>query len=211
MTGPLRWPCAVLAAITMAEEFGQIRCHLVELLARGRDQLGRHRIRRAEGRRRLRIVLNYQLQPSGYFGAASVRAATVDAGQEAPELYLPVRDWSLIFTALPVKREHRGEVSRLLGVSPGTAGPINDKEMVRKTLDRKGSHYGQADKPFVVALLCMSSFMEDDDIEQALTLAVWVDRNEMSNSVIVTRRIKNESWFSRVESKVLSRGLNSQR
>jgi hypothetical protein len=48
------------------------------------------------------------------------------------------------------------------------SGAVNDKEMARKTLNRKGSHYGQMDKPFVVALLCMSSFMEDNDIEQAL-------------------------------------------
>lgn len=92
----------------------------------------------------------------------------IDAGQEPPELYLSVRDWRLIFAAFPVKREHRGNPGRLLGIYPATAGVVNDKEMVRKTMKRKGSHYGIPDKPFVVALLCMSSFMEDGDIEQAL-------------------------------------------
>jgi hypothetical protein len=95
-------------------------------------------------------------------------ATAVDAGQEPPELYLPVRDWRLIFTALPVKPEHRGKPGRLLGIYPAMSGAVNDKEMARKTLNRKGSHYGRMDKPFVVALLCMSSFMEDNDIEQAL-------------------------------------------
>ncbi|MDQ3763492.1 MAG: hypothetical protein M3460_18245 [Actinomycetota bacterium] len=64
-------------------------------------------------------------------------AAAIDAGQEAPEFYLPVRDWGLIFAAFPVKREHRGKPGRLLGIYPAVAGPVNDKEMVRKTLKRK--------------------------------------------------------------------------
>ncbi len=92
----------------------------------------------------------------------------IDAGQEPPKFHLPVGDWGLIFTALPVKREHRGKPGRLLSIYPVSAGVVNDKEMVRKTLKGKGGHYGLLDKPFVIALLCMSSFMEDDDIEQAL-------------------------------------------
>lgn len=95
-------------------------------------------------------------------------AAAIDAAHEAPELYLPVRDWGLIFTALPIKREHRGKPGRLLGMYPSLAGVVNDKEMARKTLNRKGRHYGLPDKPFVIALLCMSSFMEEEDIEQAV-------------------------------------------
>jgi hypothetical protein len=123
-------------------------------------------------------------------------AAEIDAGQEAPELYLGVRDWRLIFTAFPVKREHRGEIGRLLGVYPATAGPVNDKEMVRKTLNRKGSHYGPLDKPFVVALLCMSSFMGDDDMEQALfgSLACRYYVNEPSRKVHWVR-LRDGFWM----------------
>lgn len=111
--------------------------------------------------------------------------AAIDAGEEAPELYLPVRDWRLIFTALPVKSEHRGKPGRLLGIYPATAGVVNAKEMARKTLDRKGGHYGQLDKPFVVALLGMSSFMEDRDMEQALfgSLAVQYYVNDPGREV----------------------------
>jgi hypothetical protein len=95
-------------------------------------------------------------------------AVALDAGHELPELYLPVRDWKLIFKAFPIKPEHRGKPGRLLGIYPAMAGFVNDKERVRKALNRKGGHYGLPDKPLVVALLCMSSFMDNDGMEQAL-------------------------------------------
>lgn len=106
-------------------------------------------------------------------------AEAMNADEEPPELCLRVRDWELIFTPLPIKAEARGKPGRLLGIYPASGGFVNDKEMVRKTLQRKRRHYGRPDKPLVFALLCMSSFMADEDIEQALlgSLAVqyWVN------------------------------------
>lgn len=92
----------------------------------------------------------------------------IEAGHEVPKCYLSVRDWKLVFRAFPVKREYRGKSGRLLGMYPVTAGIVNNKEMIRKALNRKGGRYGLPDKPLVVALLCMSSFVEDDALDQAL-------------------------------------------
>ena len=95
-------------------------------------------------------------------------ARALDASEEVPELHLPVRDWTLIFTPLPIKPDRRGKAGRLLGLYPASAGFVNDKTMVRKALERKRRQFGQLDKPFVVALLATSSFMDDEDIAQAL-------------------------------------------
>jgi hypothetical protein len=95
-------------------------------------------------------------------------AQAIDAGEDLPELVLPVRDWTLVFTPLPIKPERRGRRGRLLGIYPASGGLVNDKEMVRKTLERKRRQFGRLDSPFVVALLATSSFMADEDIAQAL-------------------------------------------
>lgn len=101
-------------------------------------------------------------------------AGALDAGNDIPELELSVRDWELVFTPLPIKREARGQPGRLLGIYPASTGFVNDKEAVRRTLARKRRGYGLPDKPFVIALLCTSSFMSDEDIEQALMGSVSV-------------------------------------
>ncbi|SMD27185.1 hypothetical protein [Kibdelosporangium aridum] len=95
--------------------------------------------------------------------------AALDNGGETPELYLSVRDWGLIFTAHPIKPARRGKPRhRLLGVYPAYGGFVNDQHKLRKTLDRKARHYGALDKPFVIAVMGMSSFMDNEDVENAL-------------------------------------------
>jgi len=88
---------------------------------------------------------------------------------DAPTLRLPVRDWELVFTAIPVKPEARGRPDhRMLGMGPSMGGMVNDVDMLMRTLERKRSKYGRPDEPFMLAVLLMSAFMENEDIEQAL-------------------------------------------
>lgn len=98
-----------------------------------------------------------------------VVAATYEAGQRLPEFKLSVRDWEITFSAIPVKKSARQESDRrLLGMGPYSGGYVNDREMLRKTFSRKRGRYGQLNAPFVLAVLSMSTFLEDTDVEQAL-------------------------------------------
>jgi hypothetical protein len=96
-------------------------------------------------------------------------SAAMDNGDEPPELCLPVRDWGLMFTAHPIKPEYRGKPrNRLLGAYPAYGGFVNDQHKLRKTLNKKAGHYGVLDKPFIIAVMGMSPFMDNEDVENAL-------------------------------------------
>jgi len=93
----------------------------------------------------------------------------IAAGAKVREqLHLEVRDWSLVLTAIPRSPAKRGKHGRLLGVGPGMTGPVNDVEMLRRTLERKRRVYGRPNEPIVVAVLLVSGFVDNEDIEQAL-------------------------------------------
>lgn len=88
---------------------------------------------------------------------------------DLPSFRLETRDWVIDLEAFPVKAEARGDPRhRLVGVGPISAGYVNDMEMLEKTLRRKFRHYGPLDLPFVVGVLGASSFLEREDVEQAL-------------------------------------------
>lgn len=53
-------------------------------------------------------------------------------------------------------------------MGPMQAGGVNDTEQLKSTLKRKAGRYGKPDTPFVIAVQCMSSFMDSLDIEEAL-------------------------------------------
>jgi hypothetical protein len=101
-------------------------------------------------------------------GLDADEVATVDFS-EAPQLRLQPRDWDFTLTAIPIKPEARGKPGhRLLGMGPSMGGAVNDVEMLGRTLERKRRKYGKPGLPLVFAVLLMSSFMENEDIEQAL-------------------------------------------
>ena len=87
----------------------------------------------------------------------------------APEFVLTVRGWTIEYGALPVKPESRGERGRLIGSYPMTGG-FTGNEMLRyrDIVKRKGQHYGLPDKPFMVAVLNTSAFLEQDEVAEAL-------------------------------------------
>ncbi|WP_407689718.1 hemin-binding protein [Mycobacterium sp. HUMS_1102779] len=96
-------------------------------------------------------------------------AEQIDAGMGIPALVLRVRGWIIEYGAFPVKPESRGETSRLIGSYPMTGGSINnDTVRYRDLVSRKGGHYGQPDKPLVVAVLNTSGFLEQDEVAEAL-------------------------------------------
>jgi hypothetical protein len=56
----------------------------------------------------------------------------------------------------------------LLGYGPASAGWVDDKQQLRDTLKQKRGRYGDPNVPLVVAVNCVSSFMEPRDIADAL-------------------------------------------
>ncbi|ORB87509.1 hypothetical protein B1987_13675 [Mycobacterium kansasii] len=94
----------------------------------------------------------------------------IEAGMGVPNFVLSARGWTIEYGAFPVNPENRGEESRrLIGMYPMTGGFIdNDMLRYRDTVKHKGGHYGLPDKPFMVAVLNTSGFLEHDDVAAAL-------------------------------------------
>jgi hypothetical protein len=113
----------------------------------------------------------------------------------APELELRPRDWDFVLRAIAVKPEARGRAGhRLLGMGPSVAGFVNDIDMMGRTLDRKRRKYGKPDEPLVFAILPMSSFIEKEDVEQALLgrVAYQFDPHDFQRGIWVRHR--NGFW-----------------
>jgi hypothetical protein len=107
-----------------------------------------------------------------------------------PEFLVEVDDWAILFEAVPVKPEARGNTGRLLGGGPATAGYVDDVEQLRDTLKHKRGKYGTPDVPLVVAVNGVSSFMQPNDISGALygTMAVQYRQGAPGSSKWVRQR-----------------------
>ena len=117
-------------------------------------------------------------------------------GGELPTEVVGCRGWEIAFEAWP-KNEARGKAGpRVLGIGPIQAGGVNDIEQLRSTLKRKAGRYGEPSIPFVIAVQCLSAFMELLDIEQALfgSEAFEVPVDEISQARLY--RQKNGFWIS---------------
>ena len=90
-------------------------------------------------------------------------------GSEPPKLEVRFRDWAFTVEAFGASPEHRdADDHRLLGLGPVVAGWVDDIERINAGLKRKFGRYGPLDLPLVVAILGMSSFVELQDVEEAL-------------------------------------------
>lgn len=77
------------------------------------------------------------------------------------------------------------------------AGGVNDIEQLRSTLKGKAGRYGKPKIPFVVAVQCMSAFMEPLDIEQALFGSETFEVPTKGDSQARLFRQRNGFWVSR--------------
>jgi hypothetical protein len=95
--------------------------------------------------------------------------AAESAGQEPETRELRFRGWSLRFTAIPLRPEARGaDEHRLIGSQSRSFGQIEDVAPLRRKLKKKARHYGDLDHPYVIAVLCAGTFVDDADISAAL-------------------------------------------
>lgn len=95
--------------------------------------------------------------------------ASLAAGGARKQLEYSTGGWTLLLEADPLQREHRDYPHhRVLAGGAGGADEIDDITPLRRKLKDKAGRYGDLGKPYVVALLCAGTFVEDRDIEQAL-------------------------------------------
>lgn len=93
----------------------------------------------------------------------------MEADAEAPHFVLRCRGWEVSFFAWPLNPERRGRPGhRVVGAGPAMGGAVDDIAQLESKLKVKAGRYGRPDEPYVIAILCLSSFMERLDIEQAL-------------------------------------------
>jgi hypothetical protein len=111
-----------------------------------------------------------------------VVAASMKAGARPPIHPFAFRDWRIRLEAFPIRPEARGDPDhRLVGVGPMSGGYVNDREILGKALERKKRRHSKVDSPLVVAVLGMSTFLDDLDVEQALfgSEAVVIDSGQL--------------------------------
>jgi hypothetical protein len=71
--------------------------------------------------------------------------------------------------AYPKAEKSRGDPNfRTIGAEPPRGGMIDDREPILRKLRSKARRYEHPDGPFVIAILCQRTFVEDMDIEWAL-------------------------------------------
>jgi hypothetical protein len=93
----------------------------------------------------------------------------IAAGMSNPELVLTARGWVIEYSAWPRDPESRNEQGRLIGIYPVIGGWTNNEvSRYYGTVKGKGGRYGTPDKPFVVAVLNTSPFLEQDEVAEAL-------------------------------------------
>jgi len=61
-------------------------------------------------------------------------------------------NWDIKFEAIPIKPDRRGRGQRVIGTLSSGARWINGWEPIRDAIRSKGNHYGELDKPLVVAV-----------------------------------------------------------
>lgn len=93
-----------------------------------------------------------------------------EAGADPPaRSFAPAIDWEVHLRAFALSPEARGAPDhRMIGIGPASVGMVNDREKLAAKLRGKSRRYGRPGIPLVIAVLSLSSFADDDDVEEAL-------------------------------------------
>ncbi len=104
--------------------------------------------------------------------------ADLAAGGERPRFDYATGGWTFSIVADPLQPEHRDYPHhRVLAGRFSDADTIDDFTPLRRKLKKKAGRYGVLNMPYVLAILCAGTFVEDREINAALMgpLVHWFD------------------------------------
>jgi len=124
---------------------------------------------------------------------------TQQGDQSLPTFPIRWGGWEVDLVAWPRAEEDRGEPHNPLGAfGPGRGSQLDDVTSLRKRLHAKGSHYGDLDVPFVIAVLMLRDFADDRDVEAGLfgTKAIqYTQRRGMDDPPPWARWIRRDDGY----------------
>lgn len=121
--------------------------------------------------------------------------AAQQRGEDHPETTLRVGDWCVRVSAYALAPEHRDYPHhRVVGGRSFGGGGIDDVKPIKKRLRSKASHYGEMPEPFVVAMLCAGTFVDDRDINKALFGRIGY-RHDAGANELVGERQRDGVWM----------------
>lgn len=87
-----------------------------------------------------------------------------------PEKTIDSGDWTFWFRVIPRREEARGRNPRAgaIGIGPMTRSGGSAASRLAAALEQKAGYYGDLDEPFLIALNCGDTFVDWDDIVDAL-------------------------------------------
>lgn len=111
------------------------------------------------------------------------------------------RGWVARFWPMPKKAGHRRVRDHTIGIGPISTGFVDTTGPLREAIDQKRpTRYGPLDRPYVIAVLLESPFLDKEDMLNALfgTVAVQVDVNASSGGLGDHRwvRKRDGAWTS---------------
>ncbi|MCK4830990.1 hypothetical protein KA005_85560, partial [bacterium] len=107
-------------------------------------------------------------------------------------------NWDIKFEAIPIKSDRRGRGQRVIGTLSGGARWINGWEPIRDAIRSKGNHYGELDKPLVVAVNVDAFSLDRIDEMQALFgQEEYVFNRSNLDAQPEMRRAPNGAWHGR--------------
>ena len=159
------------------------------------------------------VALPIERWLSGLNADALLAAESAGANPQSGEFAFD--GWRIRLEALPLKPEHRGDVDhRTLGYTGEGIAQLDDIGPILRRLKRKAYHYGELDRPYVIALLCAGTFVEPTDIEQALL--VEIVGSHSPDQTFRWVRLRNGLWMrpngptnTRVSAVLTAIGLNA--
>jgi hypothetical protein len=92
-----------------------------------------------------------------------------DGGDEPRFVYEEPSGWAIEFVALPrVGQAQENASKRGIAIEIGEAAEIDTFTPLKNALIEKAKHYGNLDRPYIIAVNAMDTFMNEDSFEEVL-------------------------------------------
>jgi hypothetical protein len=105
--------------------------------------------------------------------------------------------WRVRIWPIAKSRGRRGKPGRTVGLYSPEGGFVDSKGPIRRAVREKASRYGQLDLPYVVAVLVESTFIDEEDVLDALFGSVAVQIDVVDRARARTVRLRDGAWMAR--------------